>query len=84
MDQLGKHLTLNFGLGHDLRVVRWSLVLGSTLDMECPQDIHSPSPSVSPLSPPFLNKQTNKQTNNIFTLSYVFLCSVLYLLLTLQ
>ena len=32
--QLVKHLTLDFGSRHDLRVVRPSLVLGSKLGME--------------------------------------------------
>ena len=32
--QPGKHLTLDFGSGHDLRVVRSSPMLGSTLNME--------------------------------------------------
>ena len=32
--QLVKHPTLDFGLGHDLIVVRWSTPLGSVLGME--------------------------------------------------
>ena len=34
MTQLVKHLTPNFGSGHDLRVVRLSPTLGSVLDAE--------------------------------------------------
>lgn len=32
--QLGKRLTIDLGSVHDLRVVRWSLMLGSALGME--------------------------------------------------
>ena len=34
MAQLVKHLTLDFGSGHDLRVVQWSPMLGSVLGEE--------------------------------------------------
>ena len=43
MTQLVKHLTPNFGSGHDLRVVRLSPTLGSVLGMEPAWDSLSPS-----------------------------------------
>ena len=54
--QLVKRPTLNFCSGHDLRVIRLSPALGSTLGVEPSQD--SLSPSV-PLHPP--NNKTKKK-----------------------
>ena len=51
MAQLVKRLTLDFGSGHDLRVVGWSCVSGSVLTLASAGD--SLSPSAPPLS---LNK----------------------------
>ena len=50
MVQLVKPLTLGFSSGHDLNVVRLSLVSGSALDVEPAWDSLSPSLSL-PLSP---------------------------------
>ena len=49
--QSPKHLILDFGSGHDLRVVRSSLTSGSMLGVESALDSLSPSPSI-PLPPP--------------------------------
>ena len=46
-----KHLTLDFGLGHDFRVVRLSPVSGSMLRMEPAKVSLSPSPSASAPAP---------------------------------
>lgn len=43
MAQAVKCLTLDFGSGHNLRVVRWSAVLGSVLGEEAAWDSLSPS-----------------------------------------
>ena len=43
--QLVKRLDLDFGSGHDLRVVRLSPMLGSTLDGEPPSPLPLPLPS---------------------------------------
>ena len=43
MAQFIEHPTLDFGSGHDLRVVRLNLLLGSMLSMEPAWDSLSPS-----------------------------------------
>ena len=54
--QLVECLTLDFGSGHDLRVVRLNPALGSMLSMESALDSLSPSPSTPP-SPSLLSKK---------------------------
>ena len=49
MAQSVQHLTLDFGSGHDLMILRQSPSLGSTLGMEAAWDSLSPSPSPCPL-----------------------------------
>ena len=44
--------TLDFGSGHDLRVVRFTPMSGSELGMEPAEDSLSPSPSALSLSSP--------------------------------
>ena len=44
-----KHLTLDCGLGHDLKVVRSSLMLGSVVGMEPAWESLSPTSSAPPL-----------------------------------
>ena len=46
--QLVKHPTLDFGSGHDLRVMRLSRVSGSVLGVEPAYDFLSPFPSAPP------------------------------------
>ena len=43
MTQVVKRLTFDFGSGHDLRVMSWSLALGSALGVEPVEDSLSPS-----------------------------------------
>ena len=56
MAQLVKSLTLDFGSGHDLRVVKLNPVSGSVLSLETAY----PSSSSSLLSPSLLNKLKKK------------------------
>lgn len=56
--------TLDFGLGHDPRVMRSNPVLGSVLAMEPAWDSLLPSPSVPPhLSARSLSLSQNKQNH---------------------
>lgn len=64
--QLVKFPTLDFGSGHDLKVLRSSPVSGSALGGESARDSLSPSPSdpLSVPSPAF--SLSNKYINKIF------------------
>jgi len=46
--ELVKHVTLDFGSGHDLRAVRLSPMSGSELSMESACESLSPSPLAPP------------------------------------
>ena len=49
--QLGKHLTLDFGSGHDHRVMRSSYMSGSELSIDPAYDYLSSSPFAPPPPP---------------------------------
>ena len=53
-----KRTTLDFGSGHDLKVLRSSPALGSALSVKPDKDSYSPSPSPCPLSK---KKEENKK-----------------------
>ena len=58
--QLVKCLTVDFGSGHDPRVVGWSPVLGSVLGVDPAWDSLSPSAPLTPACAHFLSKILNK------------------------
>ena len=58
MAQLVKHPPFDFGSGHDLRVMRWSPVLGSRLGVESAEDALSPS---TPPPACFLSKKRKRK-----------------------
>ena len=67
MAQPVKHLTLDFGSGHDLGIMRSSPQLGSALSRESTQDSVSPSPSASPLHALSLSQIKKKILKNILS-----------------
>ena len=83
--QSGKHPALDFGSGHDLTLVRWSLTSGSMLGMEPAYDSFSSSVSAPPrlrmcmraLSLSLKNK--TKQTKNKTRISRVYSTKARYI-----
>ena len=64
MAQSGKGLTLDFGSGHDLKVLRWSLAMGSVLRVQSLPGILSPAPPHSCSSFPSLSHSLSQNTHS--------------------
>ena len=69
--QLIECLTLDFGSGHDPRVIRSSPASGSVLSVEPAWDSFSPSPSLCPTCS--LQLKNNKIKNNALPIRFIFL-----------